>query len=178
MNADRRNRRNSTGLKSSQTAFLQCIEIPTRIPTRLELALGAGELLDEEHGLWTVHGWDVSDAWDHASSPWDYQRYIQRSRGEFSCARPAYAQLQSAWSSDRTVCYLASGKPAIVEHGGPSSFLPERDGLFRFRTMDEAIPGGAVESDHGHHARAARALAEEYLDSEAVIGSVLVRALD
>jgi hypothetical protein len=63
---------------------------------------------------------------------------VRSSRGEFSCAKPAYVLFDTAWVSDRTLCYLASGKPAVVQYTGPSRFLPDGEGLFRFRTFDEA----------------------------------------
>ena len=86
--------------------------------------------------------------------------------------------LEAGWSSDRTVCYLASGKPAIVQDTGPSTFLPAADGLFRFRNLDEAVRAlEAAERDYDRHCRQARALVEEYFDSGRVIGRVLEQAL-
>ena len=82
--------------------------------------------------------------------------------------------LANAWISDRTVCYLASAKPAVVEHTGPSRFLPEREGLLRFRDIDEAVAAiEVVESDYEHQCRLARELAEEHFDGEKVLGRVL-----
>lgn len=83
-----------------------------------------------------------------------------------------------AWVSDRTICYLASGKPAVVQHTGPSSFLPDTGGVFRFRTIDEAISylDSAVEN-YEENCRLARALAEEYFDARKVVSRVLERAL-
>ena len=107
-----------------------------------------------------------------------YRDYIQKSRGEFSCAKPSCMRLANAWISDRTLCYLASGKPAVVQHTGPSGFLPDGEGLFRFRTPDEAAQAlRAVESDYDRHAAAARALAEAHFDAGRVVGRVLERAL-
>jgi hypothetical protein len=87
-------------------------------------------------------------------------------------------QLQNAWVSDRTICYLASGKPAIVQHTGPSRFLPDAEGIFRFRSIDEAAQMlSLVESDYSRQCDAARALAETYFDAEKVVGRVLEKAL-
>jgi hypothetical protein len=162
-----------------RTAFLAYIDIPAQIPTRLELALGAGELIEQERVLWTAHGWEVSDAWERAPTPWDYQRFIGGSRGEFSCAKPSYVQLETAWISDRTLCYLASGKPAVVQHTGASRILPDAEGLLRFRTPTEAIERlRQAETDYERHACAARRLAEEHFDATRVAADVLERALD
>jgi hypothetical protein len=86
--------------------------------------------------------------------------------------------LQNAWISDRTLCYLASGKPAVVQHTGASRFLPDAEGLFRFRNLEEAARAlSAAQSDYERHGRLARALAEEYFDAHKVVARVLERAL-
>src|SRR5262249_54925249 len=102
---------------------------------------------------------------DFTATPEQYRTYLQQSRGEFSCAKPSCMQLQNAWISDRTICYLASGKPAIVQHTGPSRFLPDAEGLFRFRNLNEAVRViSLVEADYERQCRAARALAEAHFD--------------
>ena len=98
----------------------------------------------------------MRDAHAVACTPWDYQRYIQESRGEFSCVKPSCVRLQNAWISDRTLCYLASGKPAVVQNTGPSAFLPESEGIFRFHTMEEAVEALAREHSIKIQAGAAR----------------------
>src|SRR2546422_3212883 len=96
--------------------------------------------------------------------------FRSRSRGEFSCAKPTYVKLATGWVSDRTACYLASGKPAVVQHTGPSRFLPDADGLFRFRNMDEAVRALApVESDYQRPCPLAGALAEENFHSRRIL---------
>jgi hypothetical protein len=69
---------------------------------------------DEQRYMLEGHGWSVVDADTVAAIPWDYQRYIQDSFAEFSCAKPACLKLENAWLSNRTLCYLANGKPAVV----------------------------------------------------------------
>ena len=113
-----------------------------------------------------------------ASSPERYQAYIQGSRGEWSCAKPVFVKLQSAWVSDRTVCYLASGKPAVVQHTGPSAYLPHGEGMFRFSTLDEAAAAlDAINTDYPRHCRAAREIATAYFDAKQVLAQVLSEAL-
>jgi hypothetical protein len=113
-----------------------------------------------------------------ASNPWNYRQYIQTSRAEFSCAKPACIRLQNAWISDRTICYLASGKPAVVEHTGPSRFLPDAGGLFRFRNKPEAVRYiETVATDYERQCNLARSLAEEYFDARKVARAMLERAL-
>lgn len=165
-----------------RSGFLPILDLPRRTPQRLELALSLGRDSDErvvkERAALVAHGWDVRNARDVASTPWAYQHYIQASRGELSGAKPSYLRLQTAWISDRTVCYLASGKPALVQHTGPSRFLPDAAGLFRFRTVQEAAQQlDAVASDYERQCRLARTLAEEHFDARRVVARVLDRAL-
>jgi hypothetical protein len=123
-------------------------------------------------------GWRISEAHDVVASPAEFQRYVQLSRGEFSCCKPHCVRLQNTWLSDRTVCYLASGKPAVVQDTGPSRFLPDAAGLFRFRNVEEAVTClEAVARDYDHHSRLARALAEQYFDARQAMRLVLERAL-
>jgi hypothetical protein len=123
-------------------------------------------------------GWGVREAWDVSATPDTYRAYIQQSKGEFSCVKPYCPQFVNSWISNRTVSYLASGKPAVVQHTGPSRFLPEAEGIFRFRSMDEAVRAfAALEADYERHCQLARALAEEYFDGCRVVARVLDRAL-
>jgi hypothetical protein len=83
-------------------------------------------------------------------------------------------KLQNAWISDRTLCYLASGKPAVVQHTGPSDYLPDGLGLLRFTTLDEAVAAlDRVNSDYERHARAARDIAATWFDGTAVLEHIL-----
>jgi hypothetical protein len=161
--------------------FLPFLDLPALTPQRLELALdlGLGAAADDERAGLEARGWRVRHAYDVAGTPLDYQRYIQASRGEFSAVKPSCVRLSNAWISDRTLCYLASGKPVVVQHTGPSRFLPTEAGLFRYRTVEEAAAMlDAAAADYPRQSRLARALAEEHFDAAAVTRRVLERALD
>jgi hypothetical protein len=163
---------------NKRDGFLPYLELPRYTDQPLELALCLGEDEDEERAQLEQRGWRVVHAYDVSSTPEDYQRYIQSSRGEFSCAKPSCAALQNAWVSDRTLCYLASGRPAVVEHTGPSRILPDAEGLFRFRTLDEAARHlETAAADYERHSLLARALVEEHFDAKNVLRGVLERAL-
>ncbi len=156
--------------------FLPFLRLPQRVSQPLELALPREE--EEAHAELRAAGWRVRHSQDVASTPWDYQRYIQSSLGEFAGAKPCYVRMQNAWVSDRTLCYLASGKPAVVQHTGQSAFLPDAEGLFRFRTMDEATAAfDELAADYDRHCKSARDLAEEHFDARKVVSSVLERTL-
>ena len=163
-----------------RTAFIEYLDLPGRVPVPLELALTLGrtEVEKADRRMLEDRGWRVLGLFDVDWTPDAYRSYVQSSRGEFTCVKPFYARLATGVVLDRTLHYLASGKPAIVQHTGPSSYLPDREGLFRFRTLDEAADAlVAAASDYERHSQAARALAETYFDAKDVVGSLLERAL-
>ena len=163
-----------------RSAFLAYADLPARAGRPLELAVTLDDYTAEtDVPVMERGGWRVRNAWEVCPTPDAYRSYIQRSRAEFSCAKPSGRLLANAWISDRTVCYLASGKPAVVEDTGPSRYLPRAEGLLRFRDMDEAIAAiEAVEADYERHSRLARALAEEHFDGEQVARHLLERAFE
>jgi hypothetical protein len=161
-----------------RTGFQPFLDLPrfTNVPLELALSLGGAE---EERRDLERRGWSVREAHEIVASPPDYRQYIQRSRGEFSCAKPSCVLLQNAWVSDRTLCYLASGKPAVVQHTGASRLLPDAEGLFRFQTAAEAARHlETVAADYEHQCRLARALVEEHFDAPRVASRLLEHALD
>jgi hypothetical protein len=93
---------------------------------------------------------------------------------EFGVAKNMYVETRSGWFSDRSVCYLASGKPVVVQDTGLTDLYPLGEGLVTFTTADEAINGiERVSADYRRHARAARDLAEAYFDSGRVLSGLL-----
>jgi glycosyltransferase involved in cell wall biosynthesis len=115
------------------------------------------------------HGWCIRHSRDVAGSPERYRDYIRGSRGEFSCAKASCIRFQNAWVSDRTLCYLASGRPVVVQDTGPSRVLPDGEGMFRFSTLEQAAAAlAAVNADYARHRRAARALVEAHFDAKRV----------
>jgi hypothetical protein len=164
---------------NKREGFLPFLDLPRHTCQPLELALClAPEEDDDERAVLKECGWRLREAHTVSSTPWDYQAYIQSSLGEFSCAKPSCMRLQNAWISDRTICYLASGKPAIVQHTGRSGFLPDAAGLFRFSNLGEArCYLERAMSDYGRQCKLARALAEEYFDAKKNLKRVLEKAL-
>jgi glycosyltransferase involved in cell wall biosynthesis len=85
---------------------------------------------------------------------------------------------QNAWVSDRSLCYLASGKPVVVQHTGASSVLPDGEGMFRFHTMADAARAlRTINADYERQCRLARSLAEEHFDATRIVGRILEVAL-
>jgi hypothetical protein len=156
------------GLKVHE--FREFITLPQRSPYIFELALQIHPNDHNDLGLLQGHGWQIVDPSNVASDPSLFRLYIQQSGSEFSVAQGIYVHTNSGWFSDRTVRYLASGKPALVQDTGFSRNYPVGEGLVPFRTMEEAIEGAAaIVRDYERHASAARALAERYFDSDKVL---------
>jgi hypothetical protein len=161
-----------------RAGFLPFVDLPRYTSQTLELALPKREKDRPDWEMLEERGWRVRDSYSVSSTPWDYQRYIQSSRGEFSCVKPSCVRFQNAWISDRTLCYLASGKPAVIQHTGPSRILPDAAGMFRFHTLQEAASAlEAAAADYVRQCRLARQLAEECFDAKKVVSTVLERAL-
>ncbi|HVH66765.1 MAG TPA: hypothetical protein VM716_02780 [Gemmatimonadales bacterium] len=172
---------------TKRAAFLPFLELTGRTHQPLELALylidrvaddraRLAQATQDAHDRARLEqaGWRVRDSHAVAGSPEAYRSYIQRSRGEFSCAKASCIEFQNAWVSDRTLCYLASGKPVVVQHTGDSSFLPHGEGMFRFTSVDEAAAAlEAINGDYERHCRAARAIAEAHFDATRVLETAL-----
>ena len=160
-----------------RSGFLPFLDLPGLTNQPLELALCLGDDNEERNSL-QQRGWRVQESAALCCTPWDYQHYVQGSKGEFSCAKPSYVRLLNACISDRTLCYLASGKPAVVQNTGPSRFLPDNEGLLRFSDLNEAASRlrSAVE-DYPRQCRLARELAAKCFDARITAGRVLEKAL-
>jgi len=159
-----------------RSGFLPFLDLPARVRQRLELAV-CWDQPDEVREL-EEHGWTLRHSFTVAATPQDYQTFIRASRGEFACAKPAYVRLATAWISDRTLCYLATGRPAVVQDTGPSRILPAAEGLLRFADVDTAARYlREADERHDRHARAARDLAEEHFDARKVTRALLERGL-
>ena len=170
---------NETYENTKRVAYLAFADLPRLTPQPLELALFLRTERDlaEQRDL-TQRGWRIRHSREVAATPENYQQYIQASRGEFSCAKPSYIRFQTGWISDRTVCYLASGKPVVVQDTGPISFLSNGEGMFRFTTAAQAAAAfDALNSDYPRHCRAARQIAESFFDARQVVKKILTEAL-
>ena len=159
---------------TKRVSFLEFDAVASRTSQPLELALYLAANDGDDLARLRGHGWRIERSQDVAGTPEQYRTYIQQSRGEFSCAKPSCMRLQNAWISDRTLCYLASGKPAVVQHTGPSEYLPDGLGLLRFTTLDEAVAAlDRVNTDYERHARAARDIAATWFDGTVVLEHIL-----
>lgn len=157
------------GLKVHE--FRKVVELPGRCSQEFEIALSIHPADAKDLDLLRRHGWHIADARIVAPDPRAFRRYVQSSCAEFSVAQGVYVDTGSGWISDRTVRYLASGKPALVQDTGFRRSYPAGKGLVPFRTLEEAVGGAEdIARDPEGHGREARALAEAFFDSDTVLG--------
>jgi hypothetical protein len=158
--------------------FLRFVRVPRAAHQPIEAALAIYPADHKELGLLHRNGWVVRDPYLYAGDPHSYAEFIRYSRAEFSVAKGGYVKSNSGWVSDRSACYLASGKPVLVQSTGIEAHLPTGTGLLTFRTPAEAVAGiKLINDDYIAHAQAARSLAERWFDSDRVLASLLERAL-
>jgi hypothetical protein len=154
--------------------FRRFAELPRRVTQPLEIALDIDDADTRDVELLGANGWKLRDPREVAGDPWRYRAYLQASSAELMVAKNMYVQSRSGWFSDRSICYLASGRPVLAQETGFSRHYPAGEGLLAFSTIDEAVEGvERIGSDYATHARAARRLAEEHFESDRVIGRLL-----
>jgi hypothetical protein len=149
-------------------------ELPSLIPQELEVALAIDPADEKDRMSLVDSGWRLVDPMEVAGDPDRFRSYIQGSGGEFSVAQGIYVETNSGWFSDRTVRYLASGKPVLVQDTGFSRTLPTGEGLVAFTNLREAVHGAKrISASYESHVQAARQIAEQYFDSDRVLGTFL-----
>jgi hypothetical protein len=157
---------------SKHLNFIQFQHIPRRTSQKFELAL------DADNGTTTQplqqNGWSLVDAYEKSCDLETYRDYIYVSRGEFTVSKDLVVRTRSGWFSDRSVCYLAAGKPVITQDTGFSRFISTGRGLFSFASMDDVLVAlEKINSDYAGHCEAAREIATEYFSAEKVLGRLL-----
>jgi hypothetical protein len=150
--------------------FRKFVELPRRTGTPFHLALDIHPAENMDLVLLAENGWILLAPAEAVGDPWNYQAFIRSSAAEFMVAKNMYVASRSGWFSDRSICYLASGKPVLVQDTGIRHLYPTSEGLVTFRTPAEAVAGvEAIMAHYARHARAARAIAEECFDSDKVL---------
>ena len=154
--------------------FRKFVALPTRSDFAFEVALEADPADRRDLDVLRQHRWCVVDPRCVVPDPLAFRRYVQHSSAEFSVAQGIYVETESGWFSDRTVRYLASGRPVVVQDTGWSRSYPSGEGLLRFRTEAEALAAvGDVARRYTEHSKAARAIAEEFFDSNKVLSELI-----
>ena len=156
--------------------FRKFADLPQASEGRFELALDIHPAETADLQLLGDRGWALVDPRVVGRSGAAYRGYIERSAAEFMVAKGMYVESRSGWFSERSICYLATGRPVLAQDTGLADLYPVGEGLLLFSTLDEAVAGvEAIRSDPARHGRAARALAEEHFDSDKVLGRLVER---
>ena len=160
---------------SKHVNFLRFLDVPKRSGQRFTMAMlpPTGEIETQVREA----GWRLVDPRPVSASMESYAAFICGSRGEFTVAKDIYVRPNSGWFSDRSVCYLAAGRPVVTMKTGFSRFCPVGEGLFEYSDTAGAIAAiDAINSDYRRHSRAARLVAAEYFGSDPVISALMTRA--
>lgn len=154
--------------------FRKFLDIPEMTSERFEVALDIDPADQKDRLALIERGWQLIDPSTVAFDPESYRSYVQASMAEFAVAKDIYVGSQSGWLSDRSVCYLASGKPVLVQDTGLRRRYPTSEGLLTFSDQNEARAGvQEIVNDYERHSHAARELAEEYFDSDVVLEDLI-----
>ena len=149
-------------------------ELPRHTRASFELALDIDDADAADRRRLEEAGWTLTDPRAAAGDPSRYRGYVQGSSAELMVAKNLYVDTRSGWFSDRSACYLASGRPVLAQDTGIGDLLPSGEGLVAFSTLDEAAAGTEeIVGAYGRHGRAARELAEEYLAASRVLPRLL-----
>ena len=149
-------------------------ELPRHAGGEFELALDIDPTDASDAVLLRAGGWRLVAPAMAAATLGEYRRYLQGSDAELMVAKGIYVDTLSGWVSERSLCYLASGRPVLMQDTGVTDRHQTGEGLLAFSTIDQALAGiEAIRTDPLRHARAARELAEEHFDSDRVLGALL-----
>jgi len=150
-------------------------ELPARVDEQFEVVTDL-DVDDPDRRALAERGWKLRPTSDVAE-PESFRRFVLDSAGEFSVAKGGYVGTHCGWFSDRSACYLAAGRPVILQATGFEDLLPTGLGLFAVRDVDEAAAAvHAIRAEPRRHAAAARHIAAEHFDSERVLSEMLVTA--
>ena len=162
-------------LWSKSREFLRFVSAPKKARETFELATNMKE--PKTQARFERNGWRWFRRGKSVSMYWLYRDYIQRSKGEVSVAKDQYVRLNTGWFSDRSVCYLAAGRPVIIQETGFTRHYGGDAGLLAFRSLEEIVDAvKRINRDYSKHSRAARALAREFFEAKKVLKSLLDRA--
>lgn len=165
------------GLRAHE--FRPLADVAERVgwPVEMALDIDAADAADRDRLV--AGGWRLADPVAVAGTPEEYRRYVQASTAELMVAKGIYVQAASGWFSDRSACYLASGRPVVAQDTGVGAHLPTGAGLVLFADAAGARAALAdVLARYRHHAEAARALAEDHLDSDRVLAALIDSVLE
>ena len=162
-------------LWSKSREFLRFLAAPKKAGETFELATNIPDA--KTRAKFLRNGWRFHSPLQLSVDYWLYRDYVRRSRGEFTVAKDQYVRLNTGWFSDRSACYLAAGRPVIIQQSGFTQRYGNDGGLFAFSSIKEIVEAvKAINADYAKHSRAAREVAREIFEAEKVLALLLDRA--
>jgi len=162
-------------LWSKSREFLRFVAAPKKVGETFELATNIKDA--KTRAKFLHNGWRFHSPLQLSVDYWLYRDYVRRSKGEFTVAKDQYVRLNTGWFSDRSACYLAAGRPVIIQQSGFTNHYGNDGGLFAFSSIKEIVDAvKAINADYAKHSRAAREVAREVFEAEKVLASLLDRA--
>lgn len=156
--------------KGKSGEILKMLDLPAKCRHKIILAI-AGKA---PHDLFHKYGWETADAVGETIDPFVYRLFIQKSKAELGFAKAMYVETNGGWFSDRTECYLATGRPALVRDTGVREVFPCTEGFLVYSDEQEILDGmDQFERNYAYHSRKAREFAEEYFDADKVLSKIL-----
>jgi hypothetical protein len=158
-------------------SFRRLIDLPKRSAAHFAVALSIHPDETADIAALRQHDWEFLDPLAVPGTPSAYQQFISGSRAELGVAKDGYVTSRCGWFSDRSACYLASGRPVVAQETGFSRYLPTGEGLLSFSNVQQAADAvERVRGDYDRHSKAARRLAEDYFDSDKVLARLIALA--
>lgn len=154
--------------------FARFVDLPALTPEKFVLAMGQGVGQNRPTETLEQKGWKIIEPDVHIPDYACYHDFLTNSKGEWSIAKNGYVRSRSGWFSCRSACYLAAGKPVVVQDTGWTDHMPSGEGVLAFDSPEGAAEALAkVSSNYEHHCLAARAYAGKHFDAAKVCAHLL-----
>jgi hypothetical protein len=160
---------------SKRAAYMRYVDLPNRAARPFEIAAFIGEQdpAGDREALGNG-GWRIADPHQLVATPEAYRDYLRASRGEILCPKPIFRELNTGWFSDRSVGYMALGRPVVAEDTGFGETVPTGRGVFDFRDIEEAAAAvSEIDGNYDLHSRWARELACDLFNSDRQLKAML-----
>lgn len=157
--------------------FEKFIDLPLKTSQKFVIAMGQGLESKRPTELLNQKGWNIIEPDKQIKDHHAYKNFLKKSKAEWSIAKHGYVAGNTGWFSCRSACYLALGRPVLIQDTGWTEKLPNGEGLLAFKTMDDCIQGiENINRNYEKHRKAARTFAEQYLDARLVCQDLLEQA--
>ncbi len=152
------------------------LELPRRVRAPLWIVLPTR---DAEIGARLAQaGWTVRDRATLEASLSSYRAHVVGSQAAISFLEGSGGGGVGIWLSAHSACFMAAGRPVLVDESGEGSWLPRGGGVLGVADADAAVE--ALERVRSHlprHSREARAVAAQVCHYRVVLPRLLERAL-